>query len=294
MTSLMLGRLIHFYIVECSSEYKNVLVGNMLINMYARCESLDDAVVVFMSLQNPNEFSWGALIVGCAQCGRYDLSLKYLDGMQAKGFILSEPLFVCLLSACCHAGMVDEAFQHLNSMEEKYGITPTIDHFYCIMDLLARTGCLTEAEDILQTVPFGTDSMGWSTVLSHCNTYGNVGIGSRSFDNLALLDHRHASGYVLMSNIYVNASMWEEVEKVQGLRASAHAWKKPGRAVIEIRSQVYEFCVADDSKFHNIDIHSLLKRLSIRLKENAYMPGIDFIMHLPVMQRKMPSLFNEE
>ena len=140
LTSLMWGKLIHFHIIESGCEC-NIIMDNTLIDMYIRCESHDDAVTVFTSLQNPNEFSWGAIIVGCAQCGYYDLTLNYLDSMQEKGFVLNEVLFVCLLSACCHAGMVSEAFHHFNSMEEKYGIAPTVDHYYCMVDLLARTGC---------------------------------------------------------------------------------------------------------------------------------------------------------
>ena len=48
-----------------------------------------------------------------------------------------------------HAGLVDEAKGFFNSMKQ-FGIAPTIVHYNCVVDAIARKGLLEEAEDFVK------------------------------------------------------------------------------------------------------------------------------------------------
>ena len=50
--------------------------------------------------------------------------------------------YVSVLSACSHAGLVTEGKQCFYSMTEDFGISPTSEHFSCMVDLLGRAGLL--------------------------------------------------------------------------------------------------------------------------------------------------------
>ena len=66
--------------------------------------------------------------------------------------------FVCVLSACSHAGLVDEGWQCFNSMTQKYCITPNVEHYACMVDLLGRARHLEDAEAFIKRMPIELDA----------------------------------------------------------------------------------------------------------------------------------------
>ncbi len=61
--------------------------------------------------------------------------------------------FVCLLSACSHAGLVDEGMHLYASMLRDYMISAKSEHYTCMIDLLGCAGHLQEAENIIKAMP---------------------------------------------------------------------------------------------------------------------------------------------
>lgn len=49
-----------------------------------------------------------------------------------------------VLSACSHAGLIDEGFKFFSQMRSTYGIKPCIEHYSCFIDLFGRAGRLLE------------------------------------------------------------------------------------------------------------------------------------------------------
>ncbi|XP_020531710.1 pentatricopeptide repeat-containing protein At3g62890-like [Amborella trichopoda] len=61
--------------------------------------------------------------------------------------------FVGLLSGCSHAGLVNEGKGFFSLMRDEYGIEPKVEHYGCMVDLLARAGLLKEAVVFIETMP---------------------------------------------------------------------------------------------------------------------------------------------
>jgi pentatricopeptide repeat protein len=59
------GRRVHEQIIE-SGQGSDVFVGSTLVDMYAKCGSMDDACGVFNKLPAPNVVTWNAILAGCA------------------------------------------------------------------------------------------------------------------------------------------------------------------------------------------------------------------------------------
>ncbi|KAH7277704.1 hypothetical protein KP509_38G003200 [Ceratopteris richardii] len=194
------GRLIHFSLVlDCHEA--DLVIGRTLIDMYARCQSFDDAVMVFHSLSSQNDASWSAIVVACIHCSHIDLALYYFSLMLQQGYSLNKVLFVSLLSACSQKGMADEAFHYFSMMESMYGIIPVLEHYCCVVDTLGRMGSIVEAEDLLKTSPCEMNHTTCAYLLNHCKTYCNVGAEHIYFDNLNFLDHMHVSCYALLPDM---------------------------------------------------------------------------------------------
>ena len=60
---------------------------------------------------------------------------------------------------------------------------PGMEHFNCMIDVFARSGCLADAKEILQSMPGLPDSTGWVSLLSSCKVHGDLTIGGQCFFN---------------------------------------------------------------------------------------------------------------
>ena len=208
ITALNTAKLVYNQITE--KGYGGVMdniTRNTVIKMYAACGSLEDACEVFDGLAERDVDTWNSMISGYACYGMNELALTCFEGMLQEGVKPDIITFTCLLSACCHLGLVHEACKHFTSMREVYGITPIQEHINCMIDLLGRTGSLIEAIDLLCSVPFQPTAEAWRSLLTHCGTHNDVELGKQCYGSVVAIDKTDSAGYVLMSNIFVNVGV---------------------------------------------------------------------------------------
>jgi hypothetical protein len=67
-----------------------------------------------------------------------------------------------------------------------------------MLDVLARSGKLHEAEKLLKTVPCSPSLDMWLTLFSACKTHEDLGTGYRCFEQLKFMEAR---GEVLKSKV---------------------------------------------------------------------------------------------
>ena len=160
-------------------------------------------------------------------------------------------------------------------MTNEFGLVPSSsEHYNCclVIDLLGRVGRLGEAEALMKLAPAESSFVGWMTLLSHCRAHGKVALANRCFEHIIALDCGHGSAYVLMSDIYTGAGMWDDAAKVCKMKNFIQAWKKPGKATIEINKKVHTFVVGDRSHPQQEDIYSKLSNLNFQLLMGGYVP----------------------
>jgi pentatricopeptide repeat protein len=75
--------------------------------------------------------------------------IKHFEWMCEEGVQPDDITFICLLSACSHAGLVDEGMLLYASMIRHYMIPAKLEHYTCMIDLLGHVGCLQEAENMI-------------------------------------------------------------------------------------------------------------------------------------------------
>ncbi|KAJ7541386.1 hypothetical protein O6H91_10G057200 [Diphasiastrum complanatum] len=212
--SLELGKQLHSHIIKSGYE-TDVTVGNALVDMYAKCGSIELAGQVFNNMHERSVVSWNAMIAGSANQGFGKEALTLLEQMKREGMKPNEVTYVSVLSACSHSGLLDEGRSVFDSMSKDDGVTPTVDHYACMVDLLGRAGYLAEAEDFINRMPIKPDLVVWTTLLSAARNHGHVEIGRRAFDCVMNLEPENASAFVQLSNIYAAANMGDEVAKIR-------------------------------------------------------------------------------
>ncbi|MCO5607192.1 hypothetical protein L7F22_061385 [Adiantum nelumboides] len=88
----------------------------------------------------------------------------------------------------------------------------------------------------------------------------------------------NAASYVLMSNIYADGDRWDEVKRINEMRLKARAWKKPGKAYVEIQAKVHEFIVGDRTHQDSTNIYEKLRKIKRHMGHIGYVPYVDIVL----------------
>ncbi|KAL5704107.1 hypothetical protein ACHQM5_022580 [Ranunculus cassubicifolius] len=227
------GRWIHVY-MERKKITSDIVVQTALLDMYMKCGSLKEGRKLFDNMLQKNFVSWNVMIVGLGVNGLGKEALELFSQMEEQSILIDELTLLGVLSACNHAGLVDEGLQIFDRMEEKYGIEPKVEHYSCLVDLLCRAGRIGEAMNMLESMPVKPDSVLWGSLLAACQANGNLDIARISFKRLVELKADDSGIYVLMSNIYAEKGMWRDVSKMRRLMNDRGMIKETGTSVVEV------------------------------------------------------------
>lgn len=198
---LLRGKRVHTQIVSHRVEMDDIL-ENAILNMYGKCGVMDDAYKIFNKMAQPNLISWNSTIAGCSQHGQGVCAIQLFKEMQQEGIMPDESTFISLLSACSHAGLVDEGHEFVRLINQEYGLLLTIDHFNCMIDLFGRSGLLAEAEDLVNNMPFQPTSVSWTSLLNVCQHQLDVKRGEHAAKHMFELVPEDTASSVVLSNIY--------------------------------------------------------------------------------------------
>jgi pentatricopeptide repeat protein len=158
------------------------------------------------------------MLAGFAIHGHSNKALEHFKQMCKEDIEPDDLTFVFVLSACSHAGLVDEGMQCYGSMSEIYRIPAKLEHYACMVDFLGRAGHLQEAENMIKEMPCKPDVVVWKALLNACRMHGNVEMGERAAQQVLELHPENPAGYVPLSHIYTAAGHCNLNENVQWQR----------------------------------------------------------------------------
>ncbi|XXG56160.1 hypothetical protein AAC387_Pa03g3650 [Persea americana] len=264
------ARVIHKYVVAAGLN-QDARVASALIDMYAKCGELLSARRVFATMDKVcrNIVSWSAMIGAEGLHGEGRNSLCLFSEMRSLGFLPNDVTFISLLSACSHAGLVEEGVACFESMERDHGVSPTAKHYACMVDLLGRAGHLDEAYDLICSMPVEADVAVWGSLLGACRLHGNSKLGEIVEKQILVLDPSSVGHRILLANIFGEAERWDDVVRMRvGLRKDGLR-KVAGLSYVEIGNEVYSFTAEDRSHGESKMIYAELKALH-QLVKNAW------------------------
>ncbi|KAL3755505.1 hypothetical protein ACJRO7_002541 [Eucalyptus globulus] len=248
-------RAYNYLIRNCLSL--NMTLGTAVVEMYARCGSINKATRVFEELQERDALTYTAVIAGFAMHGHAQEALHYFSKMLDAGIVPRDITFTAILSACSHGGLVGKGKEIFDNMKRVYGIEPRLEHYGCMVDLLGRAGKLEEAEKFVLEMPVKPNAPIWGALIGACRIHRNAKIAERVGKILIQLLPEHSGYYVLLSNIYAKANNWEGVNITRGMMKDKGVKKEPGCSAIEINGKMHRFVMGDKS---HPDIHKIEKK----------------------------------
>ncbi|CAK9212378.1 unnamed protein product [Sphagnum troendelagicum] len=144
-----------------------------LVDLYAKRGSIKDAWRVFNKMPSQDVVIWNAMLGGCAMHGHGKEALKHFEQM-CEGVQPDDIIFICPLSVCSHAGLVDEGMCCYASMVTDYMISVKLEHYTCMVNLLSCPGHLREAENMVMAMPCKQHVAAWMVLLDAYRIHGNV------------------------------------------------------------------------------------------------------------------------
>ncbi|TYH37296.1 hypothetical protein ES332_D12G029900v1 [Gossypium tomentosum] len=274
------GRRINEYVNRIGLE-SNPSVQTALIAMYAKCGSLVNARCCFdRILENEkNLCAWNTMITAYASHGQGLESVSTFENMVRAGVYPDAITFTGLLSGCSHSGIVEFGLRYFNSMQTKYCVEPRHEHYACVVDLLARAGRLVEAKEFIKKIPMQPGPSIWGALLAACRKSRNLEIAEIAAKELFVLEPENSCNYILLSNMYAEAGMWKEVDKLRARLKCEGIKKNPGCSWIEIKGKAHLFLSGDLSHPQSKEIYNLLEALPEKIKAAGYIPNTSFVLH---------------
>lgn len=247
------GEKIHAFRIKLGRTGIDICVDNALLDMYAKCGSMDAALRIFEAMKDRSIVSWTTMIMGLAQNGQAKKAVNiFYDMMRLDDANPNYITFVCVLYACSQGGLIDEGWEIFSSMSRDHGISPGEDHYVCMVDLLGRAGRIKEAEEMILRVPFQPGVLIWQTLVGACRLHGDTETGMRAAKHAIDLDGMGPSTYVLLSNMFAGSSNWEGVGMLRGVMGRRDVKKMPGSSWIEINGNRRPPTKVDGDRFKSV------------------------------------------
>lgn len=239
------GKEIHEYIVRNGIKL-DAYIGTALVDLYAKCGSIEMAKEVFSSCREKNVSLWNAMLMGLAIHGHGTSLLQYFSRMAKSGVKPDGVTILGILVGCSHSGLIQEAKRIFMEMESVYGVKRELKHYGCMSDLLARAGLIKEAMQMIEEMPMGGDVFVWGGLLGGCKIHGNVEAAEEAAKHVMQVKPEDGSVYSVLAHLYANSERWDDVVKVRRLRDSRWGIKQSaGCSMIELDGIEHEFVSGD-------------------------------------------------
>ncbi|GFZ08863.1 pentatricopeptide repeat (PPR) superfamily protein [Actinidia rufa] len=280
LAGLELGRSLHALAVKACIE-KNVFVGSALVDMYGKCGSIEDCERAFDEMPERNLVTWNALLGGYAHQGHADMAFALFQEMTCEDneVVPNYVTLVCVLSACSRAGEVKMGTEIFESMSGRYQIEPGVEHYACVVDMLARAGKVEDAYEFIRRMPIRPTVSVWGALLGACRVYGKPELGRVAAENLFELDPHDSGNHVLLSNTFAAAGRWEEANLVRKEMKDVGINKGAGCSWVSVKNEVHVFQAKDTSHERNSEIQTMLVKLKREMKAAGYVPDTKLALY---------------
>lgn len=252
------GKWMHSYIIRsCLGSF--IMVNTALVDMYSKCGNMAYAQNCFNHMSEHDLFSWSTIITGYGSHGKGEIAIRMYSEFLKCGFRPNDVVFLSVLSACSHNGLVDQGLSLYSSMIEEYKIAPRLEHRACIIDLLCRAGQVNEAYNFYRENSTEPEVHALGMLLDACRTHGHEELSDKVATEMVKLRPEDAGHYIQLAHSYAATSRWNNVGEALITMRSLSLTKQPGWSFIELCGNITTFFRDHSSHPQYEEIQRVLK-----------------------------------
>nr|AEB39773.1 pentatricopeptide repeat protein 43 [Funaria hygrometrica] len=168
--SLAEGKKVHDHMR--SAQFKpDIYLNNMLISMYSKCGSIEDANNVFQAMEDKDVVSWNAMISGYALHGRDQEAADLFYQMQREGLKPNQNTFISILSAC-QSPIALEFGEQIHSRIAKAGYESDVNVSTALINMYCKCGSLELARKVFNEMR-ERNVVSWTAMISGYVQHGD-------------------------------------------------------------------------------------------------------------------------
>ncbi|EFJ12173.1 hypothetical protein SELMODRAFT_124816 [Selaginella moellendorffii] len=164
--SLAQGELVHRLIVDKNLE-SDVVIGNALMKMLAKCYDLDGAARFFQRMPRRDVISWTGMVTAYARNGHIAEAFGYYLRMLLEGVVPNNITFLAVLAACSSARDADLVYG--NVVEAEWETDTMVAN--ASINMFSKCGCLDRAHDVFHRMK-RWDVKSWNAMVAALAQHG--------------------------------------------------------------------------------------------------------------------------
>ncbi|XP_020241730.1 pentatricopeptide repeat-containing protein At5g50390, chloroplastic isoform X1 [Asparagus officinalis] len=155
--------------------YDNSFVSCALIDMYGKCDHLEEAKWVFDEMKEKSVVAWNSIIKGYALHGYSEEALDLYYEMQGSGVKMDHFTYSIVISICARLGSLEHAKQiHAGLIRNGFGMDLISNS--ALVDLYCKWGRMEDARNIFDRMP-RKNLITWNALIGG---YGVHGMGEEA------------------------------------------------------------------------------------------------------------------
>ncbi|CAF4026810.1 unnamed protein product [Rotaria sordida] len=241
-----------------------------LVHMWSKCGSIKMAQSIFKSVHDHDVVTYNAMINGFGLNGMGFEAIELYR--QIPNELRDEVTHICVLNACSHSGLLDQARNIFNEISFK-----TTEIFTVMIDCLSRLFLFDEAQKLINEYE-KTNSpyfVMYMCLLSGARNNRNRNLSEKIYNRMKYLfpDEKKGltSGTILVSNIYSSIGEHQLAEDFRYNQIKQLGTKiKLGLSWTDASGEIVGFKAHDHSHPQSGEIYAELGRLTSELIEHGY------------------------
>ncbi|CAK8543057.1 unnamed protein product [Lathyrus sativus] len=166
------SRSIHGFVMRRGWIEKDVVIGNALVNMYAKLGDMNYAHTVFDQLPSKDVISWNTLITGYTQNGLASEAIDAYNMMEeCKNIIPNQGTWVSIIPAYSHVGALQQGMK-IHGRLIRNSLYLDVFVATCLIDMYGKCGKLEDAMSLFYEIPQET-SVPWNAIISSLGVHGH-------------------------------------------------------------------------------------------------------------------------
>ncbi|KAG6397403.1 hypothetical protein SASPL_143570 [Salvia splendens] len=301
---------LHALVVKSSME-SNAFIGTTLLDVYAKCRFINDALHVFEAMPEKSAVTWSSMMAGFVQNDLYEEALRLFltaqrNGVEMNIFMISSVL--CALAALAALGSKCtqseekcdplehdisgfarharplEAMMLFEKMQQAF-LYPSEVTYVSILSASAHMGLaekgwrIDEAKDMIEKMPFEATASMWGSLLASCRVHKNVEVTEVAARKFFKIEPNNAGNLVLLSKVYAASGRWDDVASAKKLLKSSEVKKEKGKSWIEIKDSVHSFMVGERSHPWMGEIYARLDDFLEEMEKLGFRGQVEHDLH---------------
>ena len=169
MGNLCFGRQVHGIAVK-HGLISLAYVKNSLVDMYSKCGSFKEAVMLFRTIADRDVVTWNVVAMGCAQNDCFEEAYNYFCVMRNEGILPDEASLSTVLHACANLASLD-----LGALIHNHIIKSGFMRNSCVgsslITMYAKCGSLVDATRVFEEIE-DRNVVCWTAMIAACQQHG--------------------------------------------------------------------------------------------------------------------------